>query len=384
MFETLAKRLLGKLSILLMLVMTAGCATLPSSGPTAAQIKRGAGENGSAPFKIVTISDAMVSDPDLARELPQSEAGRLSVLSAEGPVDRIGPGDVLDIRVYEVGVSLFAGGGLQAGGGFDPSARGQDFGAVAVTEDGNIKLPYVGALHVEGLTTVDVQRMIERGLSGKSQSPQALVSIRENISNVIYVSGDVGRSGKQMLTLARQRVLDAIADAGGARTATADTVVRFSRRGRIVEQRLASITPGGPDDLVLLPGDRIELLKEPRTYTVFGATNKVSQVPFESEQVSLAEAVARVGGPSDSSADPSAVFLFRFQDDPSGTGSEIPVAYRLNMLDPTSYFQAQRFAMRDKDTIYIATAASNQPGKLVQIINQLFTPLILARQLTRK
>jgi len=363
------------------LLILPGCATLPSSGPTASQITKEAGKT--LPFEIRDIGNALATNPDLELEIPTEQGGSLAALARQGPVDRIGPGDVLSIRVYEVGVALFAGGGLQAGG-FDPSARQQDFGLVKVTEDGTIKLPYIGTLNVAGRTTVDVQKMIEDGLRDKSQQPQALVAVADSVSNVIYVSGDVARSGKQVLTLARQRVLDAVADAGGARTATADTIVRFSRNGRIVEQRLASIRPGGPDDLVLLPGDRIELLKSPRTYTVFGATARVSQVPFENEQVSLAEAVARVGGPSDDVADPSAVFLFRFEADPAQPTGEKPVVYRLNMLQPVSYFASQRFAMRDKDVIYIATAASNQPGKLIQIISQAFTPIILARQLTRK
>ena len=62
---------------------------------------------------------------------------------------------------------------------------------------------------------------------------------------------------------------------------------------------------------------------------------------------------------------------------------EKPVIYRLNMMQPTSYFLSQKFAMRDKDVLYVATAASNQPSKLVQIINQLFAPLVLAREVTR-
>jgi len=37
--------------------------------------------------------------------------------------------------------------------------------------------------------------------------------------------------------------------------------------------------------------------------------------------------------------------------------------------------------MRDKDLLYVGNAAANQPSKLIGIISQLFTPVILARQL---
>ena len=103
---------------------------------------------------------------------------------------------------------------------------------------------------------------------------------------------------------------------------------------------------------------------------------------FETGDVSLAEAVARAGGPTDSSADPSAIFLFRY--DPQVDGAQaVPIVYRLNMLNPTSYFLAQRFLVRDKDVIYIGNAAANQPAKLVAIINQLFSPIVTARALAR-
>lgn len=372
-----------RVGVLFIAALLGGCATLPSSGPTAAQIRNAQGKAGAVQFAIVDVDTALRERADLTREIPQAPSAGLSTLAATGSVDRIGPGDVLDISIYEVGVSLFSGGASTPDmASFDPSAKRIGLAAM-VTEDGTIKLPYIGVLNVQGKTTVDVQRAIERGLSDKSQAPQALVTVRENNSNVFYVSGDVAKPGRQTLTLARQRILDSIADAGGARTATADTIVRFNRNGKVVEQRLASIRPGGPDDLVLLPGDRIELQNLPRTYTVFGAINKVSQVPFGSENVSLAEAVARVGGPNDASADPSAVYVFRFEPDPQHPAQERPIIYRLNMLSPASYFVGQKFAMRDKDVIYVATAASHQPSKLVQIINQLFTPLILARQLTR-
>jgi polysaccharide export outer membrane protein len=145
---------------------------------------------------------------------------------------------------------------------------------------------------------------------------------------------------------------------------------------------MGSILPSSKDDVVLEPGDRIQLIKRPRSFTVFGATSKVSQVPFENGEVSLAEALARVQGPNDAAADPKAVFIFRYNDAIDEARTSQPVIYRLNLLDPASYFLSQRFAMQDKDVIYIANAAANQPSKLVAIINQLFSPFVAARVLT--
>ena len=116
---------------------------------------------------------------------------------------------------------------------------------------------------------------------------------------------------------------------------------------------------------------------------MLGATTRTSQVPFETGDLSLAEAVARAGGPNDAQADPAAVFLFRYDPTPPTDPTAKPVIYRLNMMAPASYFLSQRFAIRDKDVVYIANAAANRPAKLVSIINALFSPFVAARAIAQ-
>ncbi len=361
--------------------LLAGCASLPSSGPTASEIQRGARDQNQIGFKIIDIDGPLLAQMSARNAAADAAQPTLSSLAHEGRNDVVGPGDVLAIGVYEVGVSLFGSSG-SAGGVVDPSARAQTFPEVVVDRSGTIKLPYIGRLDVAGHTTSEIQTMIERGLKGKSQSPQALVAIKSNIASTVYVAGDVHTPGRFNLTLQRERLLDAIALAGGATYSAEDTVVRFNRGDRFLEERLGRIRAGAADDLVLIPGDRVELLKRPRSFIALGATEKVSQIPFEVGDLSLAEAVARSGGPTDAVADPSAVFLFRYDPTMPG-GTEQPVIYRLNMLQPASYFLSQRFAVRDKDVIYVANAAANRPAKLVSIINQLFSPFVAARAITR-
>ncbi len=354
-FGFVSRRIPGLLGSTLLLCVT-GCATLPSNGPTAGAIVRQAkAPDGAVRFRIVDLDlgavDAMnSSERDRVTALPT-----LAPLAENQRVDLIGPGDVLTISIYEVGVSLDA--------------------------SGRIDLPYLGSIDVGGLTVEEAQKRVVLGLRGKSQDPRVLVAIRQNIANTVYVSGAVNRPGRLPLTLGREHLLDAIASASGSANSADDTIVRFVRGARTIEQRLGTIRSSSADDLALIPGDRIELIRRPRTYTVFGAVTRISQVPFETGDVSLAEALARAGGPNDAVADPSAIFLFRYGVH-VGSDSEEPVIYRLNLLKPQSYFLAQRFAMHDKDVLYIANARANQPAKLFGIINQLFAPFITARQLT--
>lgn len=372
-------------------LVLSGCASLPSSGPTGNQVVRGArADRNLMGFRIVDIDPANIAT--LASEQPAMAttaavpATALAGLARQGRVDVIGPGDVLQIAVFEVGASLFSGGGQAnlSDGAVDTSARRGQLTGISVDEDGAISVPYVGRLQVAGKTANQVERMIEAGLAGKSQSPQAIVTIGQTVASTVLVTGQARTPGRYKLTGARETVLDVIADAGGiaggSSTGSADQPedihVRFTRDNRTVEVPLSAIRSRSADDLVLLPRDRIELLRRERSYVILGAANRVAQAPFNAVGVSLAEAVARAGGPNDAAADPRAVFVFRYAPAQGGGGPEgAPIIYRLDLMNPAGFFLSQRFAMRDKDVVYVANSASNPTSKLVQIINLLISPI---------
>lgn len=371
------------------LLLLAGCASLPSSGPTAKEIVRAtAPERNTMGIRVVPVNGDV-----LGRMLAREGAGdvglpTLAAVARAGRNDVVGPGDQLDIGVFEVGVSLF-GGTRASADAFDPTAQGQRFPAVTVDRAGTIRLPYAGTLQVAGKTPNEIAAMVERAYRSKSQAPQVMVSVRGNLSDTVFVSGDVRKPGRLDLSLQNERLLDAIATAGGATAPTPDMVVRFTRDGMQIEERLDRVHAGSPDDLVLVPGDRLELVRRPRSYVVLGAANRPSQVQFEQSDLTLAEAVARAGGPNDNAANPRAVFLFRYDPpeagQPTGTATAPePIIYQLDLMDPASYFLAQRVPMHDKDVLYVSNAGINRTGKFVGIINQLFSPFVAARTVTGK
>jgi polysaccharide export outer membrane protein len=401
-----------------------GCSELPNSGPTAGQLIDGAnGPTNTLGFKIVdidaTVSQQLALMQDAPVPLPfgTTTADGQPSASKLPEVDEIGPGDTLAISIFEIGTSLFSGGGssmqplpsLGASGSGTPapSAAGENMPPVVVDRNGTINMPYVGMLKVSGKTPAQVETMVRDGLKRKSEDPQVVVSVHDGVTNTVIVMGDVKKPGRLPLTLARERLLDTIALAGGINSDNEnmmqDEVVRLTRGDRAVQMPLADLHADSPDNIAMQPQDRIEVIHQPRTYTVMGATGKVSQVPFSAARVSLAEAVARVGGPSDTQADPTAVFLFRdpFADPdalPQGAAvaaaagapaaatvaqaPPVPVIYRLDMMNPQSYFLAQRFTVHDKDLIYIANAASNNISKFLSMVNLVFQPFYTGRLAT--
>lgn len=370
--------------------LLSGCASLPNSGPTANEVI--SSEREQVAKMGFTLVDVTADTMPVSERAALMQTSGLEALAHDGRVDLLGPGDVLSVSIFEVGVSLFGGQANIGEGGtrvFDPTAKTEALRGVVVDDAGYIALPYIGRIKAAGRTTEDVRQQIIRGLRGKSQAPQALVSISENVTNTILVGGLVADPGRQRLSLGRERLLDAIAGAGGVKSPASwqNAVVRFTRDGKTAEAYYNQITPGSPADLQLLPGDRLDIVHMERTFTVFGAAGKVAEVPFQTENVSLADAVARAGGPNSQEADPTGVFVFRFVPDATAPNGERPVIYRINLLKPSSYFLAQRFMMRDKDVIYIANARFNKTRQVVQVINMLFSPvlqgLILADRVNR-
>lgn len=359
-----------------------GCASLPASGPTAGAI--GAEQRRTGDFEIHDIDQAL-----LASLAAPPSAGASGLLEA-GPgasADLLGPGDVLQIAIYEIGAALFAARSNFVQGGL-PSTSGsaEVLPPAVIGRDGAVNLPWIGRVQAAGQTPDALAGRIAQALRGKSQDPQVVVSVRDNVANTVMVMGEVKKPGRVPLSLTGERLLDAVALAGGPVNAVQDSVVQLSRDGRTVSAPMATLVAGSTEDVPLRPLDRIVVAYQPRTFTIFGATGKVSETPFQTPRVSLAEAIARSGGPSDQQADASAVFVFRYQPstaDGAPMPGAKPVAYRLDLLKAQSYFLAQGFEMRPRDVIYVANARANQSTKLIQVLNQFFTPIYTAKVIAK-
>ena len=359
---------------LTLLAGLAGCATLPSSGPTGGQVEKTARapEEG-PPIQLVPIR-TIADVPNLGVEVAPTA---LLPELAPPPTDMIGPGDVLDVNIYEAGVTLFSN-GSSAGGmsqiAVNPGVQVQKLPPTRVDDLGDITIPYAGTLHVAGLTTGEVEAMIRHSLERLSQNPQVLVTLSQAITNSIIVGGEVGRPGRLVLQTNRETLSDVIALAGGYRGNAKDLTLRIVRGKDSVDVRVNDLVENPQLDVRAYPGDRLILINNPHTYSVLGASGRVEQTPFSRSSVSLAEAVATAGGINPGIGNPAAIFLFRYIRNEQG--KEVPMVYHLNMMKTGSYFLAQRFAMRDKDVLYFGNAAANQPSKLIQLISQLFSPIL--------
>jgi polysaccharide export outer membrane protein len=372
--EVLSAMQVKKFASLVLLAGCAGCATLPTSGPTGRQVIDSV-EEGESLLPIRLMQVAALEDVPTA---PRAPASMLTDLPPP-PTDMVGPGDVLEISIYEAGVTLFAGGGAGASGaggqiGVNPGVQVQQLPPSRVDDSGYIEIPYAGRLRVMGRTVGEVEQMVRQSLQNLSQNPQVLVTLAQAITNSVIVGGEVARPGRLVLQTNRETLSDVVALAGGYRGNARELTLRVVRRGESVDLRIDDLIDNPLLDVRAYPGDRLMLISDPRTFSVLGAPGRVEQVPFARSSVSLAEAVATVGGVNPNMGDPAAIFVFRYV--PDEQGNPVPTVYHINMMETGAYFLAQRFIMQDKDVLYFGNARANQPSKLVQLISQLFSPIL--------
>ena len=146
------------------------------------------------------------------------------------------------------------------------------------------------------------------------------------------------------------------------------------------------------------PGDVVLLTRQPRTYVALGATGRSDQLPLQGYEMSLAEALAQVGGLNPSLANPKGVFLLRREpgaemlaryegqaftraapgEDATYLKSEIPVIYRFNLRQPAGLLQAQDFRIHDGDMLYVATAPFVPVKQALDAISGVVTPALTA------
>ena len=255
-----------------------------------------------------------------------------------------------------------------------------------VGSDGGISVPYAGRIAAAGHTPEEVARMIEQRLGPKALDPQAIVAVRRNRANSVSVTGEVIRGAQVPLSPGGLRLLQVIASAGGARAPVHETFVRLSRGGATATVPLATLVANPDQDIFAEPGDVLTLVRQPQTFSVFGATGKNSAITFNSEKLSLTEALAKAGGLLDDRADASAVFLFRYEpvnlvralgqpvatDAPPGVS---PVVYRLDLREAKSYLLARRFPVRDKDIIFVADSESRPVYRFFSALSNIVGPV---------
>ena len=389
------------------------CSYYPAQGPYSWDVRSHSRIESDINYTLIPLRDYVISIL-LANEPPDLSGAFTD--RREATEIRFGVGDIVGVRIHEAA----------AGGLFIPTDAGAragnfiDLPDQPIDKNGNIQVPYAGQVKAADQTPQQVQETIVARLRNRAIDPQAIVTLREQRTSLVSVIGEVNAPTRVPVFAAGDRILEAIARAGGPKFQGHETYVTLQRDGRKATVSFLRLINAPANNIYVRGCDTIFVYREPHTFMAFGATGATSltastqnaQLAFDKENLSLAEAVGKAGGLLDFRADPASVFLYRLESkkvaaalgidvtvDPSSapyatkapliyptvdayptTETEeglYPVIYVVNFRDPTGFFLASRFQMRNRDILYVSDAPAVEVEK---VLNHIRTGIATVRE----
>jgi len=262
-----------------------------------------------------------------------------------------------------------------------------------VDRDGTISVPFAGKVPAAGRTLRAIEADIVKRLSGKAHLPEVSLRQTRNVSASVTVVGEVASSVRVPLTPGGEKLLDALALAGGVRQPVSKMTLQVTRGADFYAMPLDAVIRDPRQNVPLRAGDVVTAIFQPLSFTALGATGKNEEVNFEAQGITLAQALARSGGLIDSRSDAQGVFIFRMEPkaaldwprQPAATTPDgmVPVVYRINLRNPTSFFVMQSFAINNKDILYVSNAPAAELQKFLNLVFSVAYPLLTGIQVTK-
>ncbi|WP_412507196.1 polysaccharide biosynthesis/export family protein [Roseovarius sp. SYSU LYC5161] len=336
---------------------------LPRSGPDKTEVMTGSIKSRGNAF-VVPVTDRInrIAGTPAALGFSDSfrDAGQLGS-------DTIRPGDTLGLTIWEN-----VDDGLLVAEGQNATALEE----VQVDGSGFIFVPYAGRIRAAGNTPEAVRRIVTEKLDEQTPDPQVEVRRLAGNGATVSVTGAVGGQGVYPIERPTRTLGTMLAQAGGVAVPPEIARVTLTRGARSVQVWFDDLYADPGHDIALRAGDSIFVEQDRRSFTALGATGGQSRVPFESQAISAMEALAQVGGLNPTLADPTGVFVLRYEperiarqvldrDDLKGRQRMI---YVLDLTAPNGLFVARDFEIRDDDTVYVTEAPFTQFNKTISAL----------------
>jgi len=379
---------IGRRATLLLAFAVGGCSSFISeSGPTSGTVVDGAtirigdaGDQHKLAYALIRVSSNILANL-VSVDSPAKFSRGLVDAAPVATGGAIGAGDFVALTIFESG----------AGGLFVPAEPGTRTGnfvtipAQQVDSAGRISVPFAGVIKVAGLSPQAVGEIVQNRLADRALEPQVVVTITDRRANAVTVTGDVNASARFTLDPGGERLLGAIARAGGPKYPPYESLVTLQRGTAIERTFLSEVMHQPEQNVALMAGDTIYVARQQRYFLALGALGPGQylglvnrRLAFEDTQLSLADAIAKVGGLSDDRANDRAVFLYRFEQKETlgklglqltpDLPPTIPTIYFLDLAETAGYFFANRFPMRNEDLLYVSNAPATDIAKFLDII----------------
>ncbi|HWJ70591.1 MAG TPA: polysaccharide biosynthesis/export family protein [Sphingobium sp.] len=334
----------------LLVMVVAGC-TIPRSGGLKSELSN---PPASADYVVRRLDQSAIARSRVvnAPELP--EAFKAGVPQQDATIRA---GDRLSLTIIE------------STGGSTPSAINGllKLDLVVVGPDGQLTVPYAGAVMVAGQSIEVARRVIEARLRTKLYQPQVVLRMVDGGAQTVSIMGDVGKGGSYPLGPEMSRLADLIGASGLSSEKPEQVNVAIQRADLRGQTTLRHLLDDGSSNVFLQGGDVVTVHRAPRYVTVIGAAGTPGRVEIAGPDFSLLDALAVSGGLSDNSADPAGVFLFSAAETAPPPASVI--VYEVDIRDPAQVRLARDYRLAQGDVVYVATASFAQTRKVLSAIS---------------
>src|SRR5579872_3211451 len=221
------------------------------------------------------VSQAAQSASGTAQPGPKADEPNKPVDQSALPI--LGPGDLIEINVYNV-----------------PALSSK----VRVSNSGDVYLPLIDYVHVEGLSQEEAQGVIEKRLAdgGFVRNPHVTIFVDDASSQGVVVIGEVTKPGIYP-NAPDHKLYEIISQAGGF-TQNASRKIAILRKGENEPIRV-DLPRNLADDLKanveVLPGDTITIPRAPIIYVV-GDVGRPSGLLVDNGSLTVLQALALAGG----------------------------------------------------------------------------------------
>jgi polysaccharide export outer membrane protein len=364
-----------------------GCFTfLPTVGPSRHKIANAKAKADAAAIQFINVDDKITSQLAGQRKLHlfSETLGTQHIATSR----KVGAGDLLEVTIWEAAPATLFGTPVPGATGIATS-HPTSLPDQPIDDDGTIYVPFAGRVPAAGKTLQEISADIVTRLEKKANQPQVFVRMTHNTASNAVIVGEVNLSTRMALVPGSERLLDALAAAGGVRDPINKTTIQLTRAENVYSLPLETIIKDPRQNVSLLPGDVITALFQPFSFTALGASGKNDEINFETQGISLAQAIARSGGLIDSRSNARGVFVFRFE--PKGTldwprqpvkttaDGLVPTVYRVDMTNPESLFLIQNFPMEDRDVLYVSNAPVTEVQKFLNVLFSVAYPILAAK-----
>jgi polysaccharide export outer membrane protein len=205
-------------------------------------------------------------------------AGTVIPAKENSSLQKLGPGDLIEVGVYNV-----------------PELATK----ARIGNSGDIYLPLIDYVHVGDLTVEEAQALIQKRLEdgGFVRNAHVTIFLDESASQGVTILGEVVKPGLYP-ALGERRLYDMISVAGGF-TASAGRKVSIIRQhseaGSITVNLPRNLADDLQDNVEILPGDTITVPKAPIIYVV-GDVGRPAGLLVDNGTLTVLQALALAGG----------------------------------------------------------------------------------------